>query len=173
MWTRNNLITILITILITGLSLTGCSKKEAGSSDAPAITQTGLEVTFEAPAPMEVTARMEPESDSDWHAISNNKNIEIVEVLNIITPVAVYITAAFEQYSAKLGEITHEEWEDTQHQLTKGSTLYGDCVKRLEAGKYDRQLFLDLEESWQIFVKVGVAGLRTKAMLEADLKRAN
>ncbi len=172
MWKRINIVTVLITLLIAGLSLTACSKKEAGSTDTPATTQTGLKVSYEAPAAAEVPARVTPESDSDWQAITNNKNAEIVEVLNIINPVAAFIIAAFDQYSDKLSEVTHDEWTDTQVQLGNASTLYGDCVKRLEAGNFDRQLFLDLEESWQIFVKVGVAGVRTKTMIDSDLLRA-
>lgn len=162
---------MLITALIAGLLLVGCSSQESGSADDPATTTAKLEVKYDTPAAMDVPARLEPTSDTDWESITKNKDAEIVEVLNIINPVAAFIVAGFEQYEAKFSEITHEEWEDTQAQLGAASTLYGDCTKRMEAGAFDRQLFLDLEESWQLFVKVGVAGVRTKTMIEADLSR--
>lgn len=65
----------------------------------------------------------------------------------------------------------HEEWVDTQAQLTQALKLYESGKKRIEAGKYDKQLFLDLENAWQILVKTGVAGVRTKTMLDAELKK--
>ena len=51
--------------------------------------------------------------------------------------------------------------------------FYEDCKKRMAEKKFDKQLFLDLEEAWQVYVKVGVAGLRTKSMIDDDLKRAS
>ena len=166
------IISFAITFILIAVTLTACvstTNEPAVSNDPTDQIVQSLEATIEAL----VEEVEEAAAEEAEEIVEVSENIEIVEVLNIITPVAVYLTAAFEQYADKFGEITHEEWEDTQHQLTSGSTLYGDCVKRLEAGEYDRQLFLDLEESWQIFVKVGVAGLRTKSMLEADLKRSN
>jgi len=41
----------------------------------------------------------------------------------------------------------------------------------MAAGNTDKQLFLDLEEVWQLLVKTGVAGVRTKSMVDAELKR--
>lgn len=167
MWLR----ALLIVTILIGLLLTGCSREESSSSadepSAPALT-----VNFESPVAIEIPPRMEPKSDADWEAIVNNKNAEIIEVLNILNPVAAYIIAAFEQYSGKLGEITHEEWTDTQEQLARAGEIYDDCKNRMDAGNIDKKLFLDLEEAWQVFVKVGVAGLRTKAMIESDLARA-
>ncbi len=155
------------------LILVGCSAQQEPSSDAAAPATSTLVVKYETPAPMDVPARVEPASDTDWKAIVNNKNVEIIEVVNILTPVAVYLTAAFEQYGDKFGEFTQEEWVDTQAQLTAASTKWEECKQRMADSTYDRQLFLDLEEAWQIFVKVGVAGLRTKTMVEADLARAS
>jgi hypothetical protein len=41
----------------------------------------------------------------------------------------------------------------------------------MEAGDFDKQLFLDLEETWQLLVKTGVAGVRTKSMVDSELAR--
>ncbi len=164
---------ILLTGLLAAIVIAGCSADQETTSDAPEQSQSRLVVKYDTPAPMEVSARTEPQSDEDWKAIANNKNAEIVELLNIINPIAAYITAAFEQHGSIFAEVTHEEWEDTRAQLTNASTIYGDCQKRMESGAFDKQLFLDLEEAWQVFVKVGVAGLRTKTMVEADLARAS
>ncbi|MCP4567439.1 MAG: hypothetical protein GY841_07655 [FCB group bacterium] len=162
---------ILAMILIAGLILVGCSQEDSSSTTTDEPTAPKLVVNYETPAVLDVPARMEPKSDSDWEAIANNKNAEIVEVLNILNPVAAYLTAAFEQYGSKFGEITIEEWTDTQDQLTKASNLYGECKQRMADNKFDKKLFLDLENAWQIFVKVGVAGLRTKTMVDMDLAK--
>jgi len=128
-------------------------------------------VKFEAPEAMAVPERMEPKSETDWEAKVNNKNAEVIEVLNILNPVAAFLTAAFEQFGDNFGEVTHEEWADTQAQLTKALTLYGKSKESMEKEKFSKQLFLDLEETWQLLVKVGVAGLRTKSMVDSDLAR--
>jgi hypothetical protein len=163
---------MLFIVLMTGLFLAGCAQQEAPDTTSETPAQQALVVKVEAPEALEVPAAMEPKSDTDWEAITNNKNIEIIQVVNIINPVAAYIIAAFDQYGDKLGSFTHEEWEDTQAQLGKASTIYEDCKKRMAAGDHDKQLFLDLEEAWQVFVKVGVAGVRTKSMIDADLEKA-
>lgn len=166
---------LLLRIFLYGtalcLLLLGCSGQETDSTTEEPQAKQKLVVQVEATEPLDVPARVEPKSDTDWEAIANNKNVEIIEVLNIIGPVAAYITAAFEQYGDKFGEVTQEEWVDTRAQLTKASAVYEDCKERMDKKEYSKQLFLDLEEAWQIFVKVGVAGIRAKAMVDADLGR--
>ncbi len=158
-------------ILIGAMSLLiGCSSEES----TPETGQTaagGAKVSYQAPESTPVPEKITPKNDTDWAAKVNNKNAEVVELLNILTPVAGYLTAAFEQYGDKFSEGTHEEWDDTVAQLNKATTLYGDCQKRMEAKKFNKKLFLDLEESWQILVKVGVAGLRTKSMVGDELTK--
>ncbi|MEE9555553.1 MAG: hypothetical protein V3W18_14800 [candidate division Zixibacteria bacterium] len=130
-----------------------------------------VKLTYMVPAVMDVPERIEPKNDTDWAAKVNNKNTEVIEVLNILNPVAAYLSAAFEQYGDKFSEIATEEWDDTVAYLTKATTLYGDCQKRMEAEKFDKKLFLNLEESWQLLVKVGVAGIRTKTMVDDEFNR--
>jgi len=155
----------IITIFI------GCGGSgESDLVEAPAAT--GAQVKFEAPKPLEVPEPKEPTSDEDWQALAHNKDIEVIQVLNIINPVAAYLTAGFEQYGEQIDNRTlHEEWADTGQQLTQALTLYKDCKKRMEAKQFNKQLFLDLENSWQILVKTGVAGIRTKQMLDAELAK--
>ncbi len=168
------LLKILIIVIIAGLMMMGCSKDDSSYTEDNSVDQApGLVVKAESPEPLAVPELIEPKSDSDWEAIVNNKNAEIIGVLNILNPVATYIIAAFEQYDDKLGEITHEEWEDTGAQLGRANSIYEDCKKRIADKKFDKKLFLDLEEAWQVYVKVGVAGLRTKTMIDDDLKRAS
>ena len=93
------------------------------------------------------------------------------EVINIINPVAAYITEGFKQYGDSFSPTLHEEWEDTQAQLGQATTLYGTCNERMAAGEYDEALFLDLEEVWQLLVKTGVAGVRTKSMIDSELAK--
>ena len=143
--------------------------EEAGPADEAASSGIQLEVT--PPDPLEVPEEREVASDSDWEARAHNKNREVIQVINIINPVAAYITKGFEDYGDKFSDTLNEEWVDTQHQLTAATTLYGSCKERLAAGEYDKQLFLDLEEVWQLLVKTGVAGVRTKSMVDSELSR--
>ncbi len=164
----------LIPIFITIFLITSCS---GGGDNSPAestqkAAAVGAQVEFTAPEATPVPEYQMPKSDSDWKAICNNKNIEIIQVLNIINPVAVYLTEGFKQYGDKIKNPTlHEEWADTQVQLTKALTLYDTCKKSRDAAKFSKKLFLDLEEVWQLLVKTGVAGVRTKSMLDAELKK--
>ena len=125
----------------------------------------------EAPAALEVPEPVEVTADDDWAARAHNKNIEVIGVINIINPVAAYITEGFKQYGDSFSPTLHEEWEDTQVQLTQATTLYGSCQERMESESFDKQLFLDLEEVWQLLVKTGVAGVRTKSMVDSELAK--
>jgi len=161
----------LIPIFITLLFIIGCN---GGGDNAPAESSqeitAGATVEYTAPDPLAVPEYTEPKSDDDWKARVNNKNIEIIGVINIINPIAAFLTAGFEQYGEKIKNPTlHEEWEDTQVQLTKALTLYDSCKKETEEGKFNKKLFLDYEDVWQLLVKTGVAGVRTKSMLDAEL----
>ena len=66
--------------------------------------------------------------------------------------------------STKFVVVTH-----SKKTMTAATTLYEDCKKRRAEGAIDRQLFLDLEEVWQLLVKTGVAGVRTKSMVDSEL----
>jgi len=145
-----------------------------GGGDAPIETAEApaaplLEV--QAPEPIPVPEAVSVSSDDDWEAKAQNKDIEIIGVLNIINPVAAYIIAGFDQYGNSFSEVLHEEWADTQVQLGQATTLYDSCKERMAAGEYDKALFLDLEEVWQLLVKTGVAGVRTKSMVDSELGR--
>jgi hypothetical protein len=159
-----------ILVLVSGaLVACGGPGEEPGAGAAPA--ESGVTLTVEAPAPLEVPEPKEVSSDTDWEAKAHNKEIEVIQVMNIINPVAAYIVEGFEQYGDRFSPTLSEEWEDTQAQLTKATTLYDACKERKAAGDYDKQLFLDLEEVWQLLVKTGVAGVRTKSMVDDELKR--
>ncbi|MCK5572155.1 MAG: hypothetical protein KAJ12_05320 [Bacteroidetes bacterium] len=163
----------LIPLLVITLCLIGCGAPEQGEP-APGAGQQApaLKVEYTVPEPAAVPAYVEPTSETDWKAKVNNKNKEIVEVLNIINPIAAYITAGFEQYGGRIENPTvHEEWSDTQVQLTMALELYESCKEKIKAENYSKQLFLDMEETWQILVKTGVAGVRTKSMLDAELTK--
>lgn len=163
----------LIPSLILLLFVFGCG---GGEESAPADTsegeRTGVTVEYTAPEPMAVPEAMTPKSDNDWEARVHNKEIEVIQVLNILNPIAAYITAGFEQFGSRIkNQTVHEEWADTQAQLTQALTLYDSCKERKKAGKYNKKLFLDLENAWQLLVKTGVAGVRTKQMLDDELKK--
>lgn len=163
---------IFIPLLIALLYLAGCGETEETSTETSGGQATGLTVKYETPKAMEEPAYITPESDKDWKAKVNNKEKEIIQVLNIINPIAAYITAGFDQYGQRIKNMmVHEEWEDTQVQLTKALELFDSCKKRKEQGKFDKQLFLDMEDTWQLLVKTGVAGVRTKSMLDAELQK--
>jgi len=162
---------IAILILVPGL-LIGCG----GPSDETAydVEEPTTEVvlfTVEPPPPLEVPERREVAADDDWEARVHNKNIEVLEVINIINPVAAYITEGFKLYGDSFSPTLQEEWEDTQVQLGQALTLYDSCKERMAAGEYDHALFLDLEEVWQLLVKTGVAGMRTKSMIDSEVAK--
>ena len=144
---------------------------DEGGEQAAEAPKSGIQLDVTPPAALEVPEPKDVSSDTDWEAKAHNKNIEVVQVINIINPVAAYITKGFEEYGDKFSPTLQEEWTDTQEQLTAATTLYGSCQKRMEASEYDKQLFLDLEEVWQLLVKTGVAGVRTKSMVDAELAR--
>jgi hypothetical protein len=150
--------------------LVACAPAEEGqqAADAP---KSGIQLDVTPPEPLAVPEAKEGVADDDWAGKAHNKNIEVVQVMNIINPVAAYIVKGFEEYGDRFSPTLQEEWADTQVQLTAATTLYGECQKRMEAGDYDKKLFLDLEEVWQLLVKTGVAGVRTKSMVDAELAR--
>ncbi len=159
-----------ILVLVAGaLVACGGQGEEQAAGAAPA--ESGVKLTVAAPAPLEIPEPKEVGSDTDWEAKAHNKEIEIFQVMNIVNPVAAYIVEGFKQYGDRFSPTLNEEWEDTQVQLTKATTLYDDCKERQAAESFDKQLFLDMEEVWQLLVKTGVAGVRTKSMIDDELKR--
>ncbi len=162
---------IMLPLLLAIFFIFGCeSKDKTTTSESQGITG-GAKVVYNEPEPQEVPEPKTPSSDEDWEAKVHNKNIEIIQVLNIINPVAAYLIAGFEQYGAQIDNPTvHGDWEDTQVQLGKALELYDACNAKIEKGQYSKQLFLDMEGVWQLLVKTGVAGVRTKQMLDAELK---
>jgi hypothetical protein len=150
----------------------GCSRPaEEGGQQAAAAPRSGAQLDVTPPEPLEVPEPMTVASDTDWAAKVHNKNIEVIQVINVINPVAAYITKGFEVYGDRFSPTLVEEWSDTQDQLTKAQALYGSCKERMAAEEYDKELFLDLEEVWQLLVKTGVAGVRTKSMVDAELQK--
>ena len=154
---------------IIAIIFAGCSQQESAQQTEQSTSKSAAQVSYSAPEPMLVPDRVTPKTESDWPAKVNNKNAEIVEVLNILNPVAAYLTAAFEQYGGKLSQGAHDEWDDTVAQLTRANGIYETAKKKMEQKKFDKSLFLQLEEAWQIYVKVGVAGVRTKTMVDDEL----
>jgi len=162
----------LTVLCVAGLSI-GCGGGggEPAGQGPPAPSPERVLIQVEAPEPLEAPEAVEVSSDTDWEARIHNKDIEIIGVLNVINPIAAYITVGFEQYGDRFSPVLQEEWEDTQVQLTAAMGLYESCNERRAAGKYDKQLFLDMEEVWQLLVKTGVAGVRTKSMIDAEVKK--
>jgi hypothetical protein len=161
---------LAILFLVPGL-LVSCGGGEVAEYAEEAQAEEAALLVVEPPEPLEVPAAVEVTSETDWEAKAHNKEIEVIQIINILNPVAAYITVGFEQYGDSFSAVLHEEWADTQEQLTKALALYDSCKGRMAAGEYDKQLFLDLEEVWQLLVKTGVAGVRTKSMVDSELGR--
>lgn len=161
----------IFVLFIAALFFIGCGGGDSGQSSETPVA-AGAQVNYEKPAPLDIPAPKEVASDTDWEAKVHNKEIEVLQVINIINPIAAFITAGFEQYGSQISDKTvHEEWADTQIQLTQALTLYDSCKKRKEKGEFDKKLFLDMENTWQMLVKTGVAGVRTNQMLTAELAK--
>ncbi len=150
--------------------IAGCGGGSGSSSGAAAADDAPL-LSVEAPDPLPVPDPVTVQSETDWESKVHNKEIEVLQVINIINPVAAYITVGFEQYGDRFSEVLQEEWADTQVQLTKAVTLYDSCKERKANATFDKKLFLDMEEVWQLLVKTGVAGVRTQTMVDAEVKR--
>ena len=159
----------LLTGVLAVFLAAGCGGGEGGPAGEPEAEAPLL--TVEAPEPIAIPEAVELSSEEDWEGKAHNKEIEVLQVLNIINPVAAYIIEGFNQHGDDFSETLQEEWQDTQVQLTAATTLYDDCKERKAAGAYDKQLFLELEEVWQLLVKTGVAGVRTKSMVDSELRR--
>lgn len=163
-----------LTILLVAVPVLvlACGGQESAPEDTAGGAAVGVTVEYTTPEPLPVPEPKTPKSETDWEARAHNKEIEIIQVLNIINPIAAYISAAFEQYGDQIENPTvHEEWKDTQAQLQQALALYEDCKKRKAAGRFNKKLFLDLENTWQLLVKTGVAGVRTKQMVDAELQK--
>ncbi len=161
---RRLLIGILAITLVSGCGGTDSAPAGEPEAEAPLLT-------VEAPEPLAVPEPMEVSSDEDWEARIHNKDIEIIGVLNVINPIAAYIIEGFNQHGDHFSETLQEEWQDTQALLTAALTLYDSCKERRAAGEFEKQLFLDMEEVWQILVKTGVAGVRTQQMVNSEIRR--
>ncbi len=157
----------LITALLALVFVIGCGGGGGSGEQVDANVQPLLNV--EAPPALVAPEYITPASEEDWKAKVNNKDIEIIGVINIINPVAAYITEGFKQYGTRFSAQLQEEWEDTQHQLGAATKLYDSCNERREKGQFDKKLFLDMEETWQLLVKTGVAGVRTKSMVDSEI----
>jgi hypothetical protein len=149
----------------------GCGGADGSSAGGQAAESEAPLLSVEAPEPLEVPDPVAVSSESDWEAKVHNKEIEVIQVINVINPVAAYVTEGFNQYGDRFSPTLDEEWQDTQHQLTSAMTLYDSCKERKSAGSFDKQLFLDMEEVWQLLVKTGVAGVRTQSMVDSEIRR--
>lgn len=158
----------ILTLMPALLFACGPAEDSDEAGEAP---KAGIQLDVTPPEALELPELREVASDDDWEARVNNKNREVIQVINIINPVAAHVTKGFEGYGDRFSPTLEEEWADTQVQLTAATTLYGSCKERMTAGEYDKKLFLDLEEVWQLLVKTGVAGVRTKSMVDAELAR--
>lgn len=159
-------------IVFVSAFVLGCGgTADDGAYEAEGPSAEAVLLGVEAPPALEVPERREVAADDDWDAKVHNKNIEVLELINIINPVAAYIVEGFKQYGDSFSPTLREEWEDTQVQLGQALTLYDSCKERMAAGENDEVLFLDLEAVWQLLVKTGVAGVRTKSMIDSELGR--
>ncbi len=161
---KNVLIGCLVICFAAACGDSANSGGQGSADEAPLLS-------VEAPAPLDVPAPVDVSSDTDWEARVHNKEIEVLQVINVINPIAAYITEGFNQYGDRFSDVLQEEWQDTQHQLTSAMTLYDSCKERKSAGQFEKQLFLDMEEVWQLLVKTGVAGVRTNTMVDSELRR--
>ncbi len=161
-------LTLLVVIPLLLLGCGGTNDDVTYEEEAPSAAPL---IEVQAPEAIPIPEAREVAGDDDWEAKAHNKNIEVLQVINVINPVAAYITEGFKQFGDSFSPTLHEEWEDTQVQLTTATTLYGSCKERMAAGEFDRKLFLDLEQVWQSLVKTGVAGVRAKSMVDSEIGR--
>ncbi len=78
---------IMLPLLLAIFFIFGCeSKDKTTTSESQGITG-GAKVVYNEPEPQEVPEPKTPSSDEDWEAKVHNKNIEIIQVFNIINAI--------------------------------------------------------------------------------------
>ena len=92
---------------LVALFLMGCGQQAAPPEDQSAAADKPL-LNVKAPDPVPMPDRMVPSSDTDWKAKVNNKDIEVIQVINIINPVAAFITEGFKQYGDRFSDQLQE-----------------------------------------------------------------
>ena len=131
---------------------------DEGGQQAAEAPRSGIQLDVTPPAALEVPERKEVSSDTDWEAKAHDENIEVIQVINIINPVAAYIVEDFEQYGDRFSE--HAPGRTGP---TPGAAHHGHGAARfLHASGWPRvpttsKLFLALEVSAGPG-KTGVAG---------------
>jgi hypothetical protein len=104
------------------------------------------------------------DKDIDWGEKITKKQTEVEDLLAILGPVVTYISESME--AGRTNEMIEEEWLDAGAQLGDANKMYDECKERIAKKEESKELFLLLENAWQIYVKAGVAGMRAKTMID-------
>lgn len=65
---------------------------------------------------------------------------------------------------AEASDLKKHEVEDAKFWFKKADELLQKCKQKMDAGQYDKQLVVDLNQSWQWFIKAGSAAVRATMM---------
>ncbi len=99
-------------------------------------------------------------SRKNYKALAEEGYKNAVQTKKIVEGVLKKLEAELEGAS----KLKKNEVEDAKYWFKKADNLLKDCKRRMDAGKYDKQLVIDLNQSWQWFIKAGSAAVRATMM---------
>ncbi len=99
-------------------------------------------------------------SRENYKALAEEGYKNAVQTRNIVEGVLKKLEGQLQNAS----KLKKNEVEDAKYWFNKADNLLKDCKKRMDAGKYDKQLVIDLNQSWQWFIKAGSAAVRATMM---------
>lgn len=109
--------------------------------------------------------------ETNWEKRITEKQAAVDSLRETLKPIVSELSNAFEKHGEELSVYTTEEWKDAQHWYSLANSKYEEVKKRLKPENYNQTLYLELEEVWQLYVKAGSAGVRTKFMVDRELKK--
>jgi len=65
---------------------------------------------------------------------------------------------------SKPSDLLKHEVEDALYWFKKGDEMLAKCKKQMDEKKFDKELVLNLNQSWHWFIKAGSAGVRATMM---------
>ena len=97
---------------------------------------------------------------TDYKALAEEGYKNAKQTKDIVAGVIKKLDASLKDAS----ELKKHEVADAKFWFKKADDLLMACKKKMDAGKYDKQLVIDLNQSWQWFIKAGSAAVRASMM---------
>ena len=104
---------LIVLLLVFGL-LIGCGERTGEPGEqAPQVAAKAPLIKVTPPEPLDVPEPVTLKSDTDWQGKAHNKEIEVISLINILNPVAAYITEG--QASVRLAATSQQDVEGNRY----------------------------------------------------------